>query len=158
VAPSIALPPLYHVGIVVRDMAAASADFEARWGVATERHFELDSADAAFRGAKTRVRARYGFIATGASEIELIEPLDDAPNPYNEFLAANGEGVHHLAYIVDSIDAYLDQLAITEQVKVVLDAALPMGGRFLYVEDAAYGPVVELIEMPWQQEGAVPTS
>jgi methylmalonyl-CoA/ethylmalonyl-CoA epimerase len=152
VATSPALPPLYHVGIVVRDMAAASADFEARWGVATERIIELDCASV-FRGAKAHVRVRYGFIATGASEIELVQPLDDEPNPYNEFLAANGEGVHHLAYIVDSISAYLDQPA---EVPVVLDAALPMGGRFVYVEEAAHGPMIELIELPWQAD-AVPS-
>jgi methylmalonyl-CoA/ethylmalonyl-CoA epimerase len=143
-----ALPALYHVGIVVRDMAAASADFEARWGVTTERVFELDAPRAVFRGAESRLRARYGFIATGASEIELIEPLDDGPNPYTEFLAEHGEGVHHLAYIVDSIDAHLSRLPVADRIGVILDAALPMGGRFTYVEGAAYGPVVELIELP----------
>jgi catechol 2,3-dioxygenase-like lactoylglutathione lyase family enzyme len=144
------LPPLYHVGIVVRDMAAASAAFEARWGVPTERIFDLDCADATFRGHPARVRARYGFLATGASEIELIEPLDDAPNPYNEFLAEHGEGVHHLAYIVESIAAYTDHLGgeLSTAGRVVLDAALPMGGRFTYLEGLAFGPVVELIEVP----------
>ena len=153
--PPLALPPLYHIGIVVRDMDAASADFEARWGAATERIIELDCASV-FRGAKTHLRARYGFIATGASEIELIQPVDDEPNPYNEFLADNGEGVHHLAYIVDSIGAYLDHVPDHEELAVVSDAALPMGGRFVYVEGAAHGPLIELIEMPWQT-GAVPS-
>jgi len=142
------LPALYHVGVVVRDMAAASADYTAQWGATTERIFELDCVDATFRGRPTRVRARYGFIGTGASEIELIEPLDNGPNPYTEFLAEHGEGVHHLAYIVDSIDAHLERLPVDDRIQVVLDAALPMGGRFLYVEGAAHGPVIELIELP----------
>jgi methylmalonyl-CoA/ethylmalonyl-CoA epimerase len=145
-----ALPPLCHVGIVVRDMAAAAISFESRWGVSTVRVFDLDCADATFRGNPTRLRARYGFLATGASEIELIQPLDDAPNPYNEFLSEHGEGVHHLAYIVDSIATHTDHLSreLSTADGVVLDAALPMGGRFVYLEDLAYGPVIELIELP----------
>ena len=82
--------------------------------------------------------------------------MDDEDNPYNEFLADNGEGVHHLAYIVDSISAYLDHVAVPEEISVVLDAALPMGGRFVYVEGAAQGPLIELIEMPWRA-GADPS-
>jgi hypothetical protein len=138
-------------------MAKASADFENRWGVTTERVIDLDCEDAVFRGTKARVRARYGFIATGASEIELIQPLDDGPNPYNEFLAEKGEGVHHLAYVVESITAYIDRLEGADH-KIVLDAALPLGGRFLYVEGAAHGPMVELIEIPWQTTGAAAPS
>ncbi|WP_448332505.1 VOC family protein [Streptomyces sp. DSM 41534] len=46
-------------------------------------------------------------MKTGASEIELIQPLKGRP-PYTEFLDLHGEGVHHLAYVVKSIDQYLE--------------------------------------------------
>jgi hypothetical protein len=52
-----------------------------------------------FRGVPTDVSARYRFIDSGASQIELIEPLS-SPSPYTEFLDGHGEGVHHLAYFV----------------------------------------------------------
>ncbi|MFD8337957.1 VOC family protein [Streptomyces solisilvae] len=48
-------------------------------------------------------------MKTGASEIELIQPLKGRP-PYTEFLDLHGEGVHHLAYVVEGIDQYLESL------------------------------------------------
>ena len=39
--------------------------------------------------------------------LELLEPLDDH-SPHAEFLAARGEGMHHLAFLVADFD---DQLA-----------------------------------------------
>ncbi|MFD8280668.1 VOC family protein [Streptomyces solisilvae] len=60
-------------------------------------------------GREVGSSARHGFIKTGASEIELIQPLKGRP-PYTEFLDLHGEGVHHLAYVVEGIDQYLESL------------------------------------------------
>jgi catechol 2,3-dioxygenase-like lactoylglutathione lyase family enzyme len=146
---TIALPPLLHVGLVVADMDAASADFERRWGVATERRMDLTPEWATYRGETVAFSARYGFLRSGASEVELIQPLTGS-SPYADFLQENGgDGIHHLAYVVDAIDPYLEQLRATDgDVAILLDAGLPGGGRFTYVEGAAHGTVVELIELP----------
>jgi len=148
---TVALPPLYHVGIVVADMQSAAADFERRWGAPMYRVNDADFPRTVFHGRPTTMSARYGFINTGASEIELIEPLS-TPSPYTEFLDANGgDGVHHLAYIVDAIDPYLDQLrALGVDATPLLDAAIGEDGRFVYLERTAHGPVVELIELSEQ--------
>jgi catechol 2,3-dioxygenase-like lactoylglutathione lyase family enzyme len=138
-----ALPPLLHAGLVVADMAAASADFERRWGVATTAVAEMTFVDAAYRGEPTTFTARYGFIRTGASEVELIEPIDGR-SPYGDIRETHGEGIHHLAYMVDAIDPYLGRLAVDGP--LLLDAAIPPDGRFVYVDGAAHGTVIELIE------------
>jgi methylmalonyl-CoA/ethylmalonyl-CoA epimerase len=142
------LPPLHHVGIVVADMKTASADFERRFGAPTVNLHETTWENAIMGGETVTFSANYGFIRTGASQIELIQPVAGR-SPYTEFLDAHGEGVHHLAYMVDAIDPFLsDLLGKSDGLGVQLDARIPPSGRFVYLEGAMHGPVVELIEMP----------
>ncbi|GAB2604966.1 VOC family protein [Kribbella endophytica] len=145
----LSLPALHHVGVVVEDVVKAVADYERWWGVTAGPVHDLTFPGAHLRDVEADLSARYCFIDTGASQLELIQPVSDS-SPYTEFLQANGgEGVHHLAYFVDSIDTYLEQLRDTgEAVELVLDAVVPGGGRFVYVDGLAHGPVVELIETP----------
>lgn len=146
------LPPLAHVGIVVADLERAAADYERRWGVATEPVADLALDDALLHGKQAATSARYGFISTGASQIELIQPLG-APSPYTEFLEANGgDGVHHLAYFVDGIDPFLKHLREAgETVDVGFTTSFTFrgigSGRFAYIDGLMHGPVVELIEI-----------
>jgi catechol 2,3-dioxygenase-like lactoylglutathione lyase family enzyme len=149
---SFALPPLAHVGIVVADLERAAADYERRWGVTTEQVQDLALDDARLHGKQAGTSARYGFISTGASQIELIQPLA-APSPYTEFLEVNGgDGVHHLAYIVDGIDPFLEHLREAgETVDIGFTTSFTFpglgGGRFAYLDGLMHGPVIELIEM-----------
>ncbi len=146
----LSLPPLHHVGVVVEDIAAAAADYERRWNVTAGPVHDLTFPDAHLHGRRADLSARYSFVDTGASQIELIQPVSSEASPYTKFLEANGgDGVHHLAYFVDSIDGYLEQLrAVGEPVDLVLDAEVPGGGRFVYLDGLAHGPVIELIEAP----------
>ena len=147
-----ALPPLAHVGIVVPDLERAAADYERRWGVTTDQVVDIALDDARLRGTPAATSARYGLISTGASQIELIQPLE-TPSPYTEFLEANGgEGVHHLAYVVDDIDRYIEHLrdaGETVDVSFATSATFPGwgSGRFTYVDGLMHGPAIELIEL-----------
>jgi hypothetical protein len=144
----LALPPLLHIGFVVADLDSASRDFRDRWGLETEDQLDLHVSDAVFRGAPVKFSARYAFIRSGSSEIELIQPLSGT-SPYSEFLASNGgDGLHHLAYVVEVIEPFLAQLGRTGGADVLLDARLPGAGRFVYVQGAPQGTVIELIEIP----------
>ena len=144
----VSLPALTHVGLVVADLDAAAADFRRQWGTAIDHVVELTHHGAIYRGAEIDLTARYGFIRTGGSDVELIEPIS-TPSPYADFLSSNGgDGVHHLAYFVDAIDPYLEQLAEHRASAVLqLDAPLGEGERFVYVEGASHGPAVELIQV-----------
>jgi hypothetical protein len=143
---TLTLPPLFHVGIVVADFERAVADYERRWAVKAERIMDLDFAAARLHGQEVSCSARFGFLSTGASEIELIQPLTGS-SPYTEFLEANGEGVHHLAYVVEGIDQRLKGLREAgEDPRVVFDAAIGRQARFVYLDGLAHGPAIELIE------------
>lgn len=152
---SFALPPLHHVGIVVADLERAAADYERRWGVTTEHVQNVLLDDAQLHGAPAVTSARYGFISTGASQIELIQPIGvfGIPSPYAEFLESyGGDGVHHLAYIVDGIDTFLEHLRkVGETVNVTFTTSFTFpelaSGRFAYLDGLMHGPAIELIEM-----------
>lgn len=142
---SINLPALHHVGIVVADVEAAALDYERWWGVAAGPILDLSFSKARLSGVTTDVSARYRFIDTGASQIELIERTSQ-PSPYDELLSVGG-GVHHLAYFVDRIDDYLNHLhGLGEEVEVTFDASVGGGARFVYLAGFAHGPAIELIE------------
>jgi methylmalonyl-CoA/ethylmalonyl-CoA epimerase len=142
----LALPPLAHVGIVVSDLASAAADFERRWGARVMDVAELTLSQVSYAARPADISIRHGFIRHGASDIELIEPLSDW-SPYADFLKTHrGDGVHHLAYVVDDIDRYLARLR-PAPAEVTLDGYLPNAAvRFVHVDGFAHGPTVELIE------------
>ena len=102
-------------------------------------------ADALLRQDRVCFGARYHFLTLGTTELEVIAPIGDEPSPYREFLAAGGLGMHHLAFVVPSID---EHLAARSGLDVVLDARLQPDGRFVYVEGLLAGVLVELIQMP----------
>ena len=64
-------------------------------------------------------------------DIELIEP-DENPSTWREFLDTNGEGVHHIAFVIKDMAGKIRKLA---------DMGLPLiqrgeytGGRYAYIE------------------------
>ena len=60
--------------------------------------------DLRYRGEPTEARISVAISYAGATQIELIEPLDDEPTPYRRLLAAHGTGLHHVARFVDDYD------------------------------------------------------
>lgn len=140
-------PPLLHVGMVVRDAERVAGAFERR-GLRWLRSFDLPVEAARFRGEPAAFSARYTFVGDGATELELVQPLSGR-SPYSEFLDAQGEGIHHLAYVVDSIDAHLTVLeADAPDLSLLLDVAVPNGVRFVYVAGSHHGALLELIQVP----------
>lgn len=86
------------MGIIVTDLGAAVEKYRALGFVAGEsERLESQNVDAV-------------PIRAGESWIELIAPLD-SDSPLGRFLTSRGEGLHHVAYLVDDIEATLAQLA-----------------------------------------------
>jgi glyoxalase/bleomycin resistance protein/dioxygenase superfamily protein len=144
--PAPMLPALYHVGIVVHDLQASGEDFLHRYALDQDRIMDLTVENASFRDQPASFSARYGFLPVGNTEIELIQPLT-GDSPYTEFLDQHGEGVHHLAFIVNSIEAHLAHLMTTApDSSLLLDAHIGDTTRFVYIEGTAHGAVLELIQ------------
>lgn len=88
---------LHHVGYVVEDIDAAAAVYETLGFTAGERHEIPEQHIIAMT-----FRAGHGWM-------ELIQPID-SQGPIAAFMAKRGEGVHHVAYEVDDIQAKLAEL------------------------------------------------
>lgn len=142
------LTSLDHIGYVVADAGAEITGLQSRHGFPDSRGtFDATWDNALFHGKPTTFSARYRFLSAGNTDIEVIEPRG-GHSPYSEFLASGGAGVHHLAFVVGSID---EHLTAAPDATVLLDARLQPDGRFVYVEDMLRGVLVELIQLPTRQ-------
>jgi catechol 2,3-dioxygenase-like lactoylglutathione lyase family enzyme len=99
------LPPVYQLGYVVRDIEKACRYYEAVFGTGPFSDvIDVDMNGAMLRGKPVDTAIKVAFVQSGDVQIELIEPVR-GENPYTEFLEARGEGIHHLAYKVDDMEA-----------------------------------------------------
>ncbi len=95
-----------HVGIACRNLAAATAVYEATFGltvVSRETNTEQGVNEAMLVVADS---------AAGASYVQLLEPLGPG-TPVGRFLERRGEGIHHVGYGVADIDAALAAIGAT---------------------------------------------
>lgn len=89
-------PTLDHIGIAVRSIEA-TAIYQAM-GLEIE-HVEVVET----QGVKT------AFLSVGDSNLELLEPTGPASS-VAKFIEKRGEGIHHLCFRVDDIEAHLQRL------------------------------------------------
>jgi methylmalonyl-CoA/ethylmalonyl-CoA epimerase len=92
-----------HVGIAVLDLDASIEFYESTFGL-TVAGRETNEAQG--------VREAMLFVSegpAGSSYVQLLEPLA-ADTPVGKFLAARGEGVHHIGYGVVDVAAALEEL------------------------------------------------
>lgn len=143
-------PNLHHVGIVVRSIEETGKDNAERLGLGPlTGRFTFHAEQAPYRGARVSFSAEFGYIEFGNAVMELIQPIGTDPSPYLDTLRDRGETLHHLAFVVPSID---ERLASARKANpacsVVIDAPLMEGGgRFVYVEGLIHGTLTELIEV-----------
>jgi methylmalonyl-CoA/ethylmalonyl-CoA epimerase len=129
---------IYHLGYAVEDIEAASRFYRENFGV------EL---------TEPEVVEEQGIIATmfrvGESMIELVQPTRP-DSPVGRFLARRGEGVHHVAYQVEDLEAALRELKKNGVEVVDEEPKTGAGGtRVVFVHPkSAFGVLTELVELP----------
>ncbi len=102
------LPPLRQLGIVVKDLEASAAGIEQHFDVGPFNIFEFDQKGIIEDGTEICTKIKVGMAEMGPVQIEFIQPLE-GENTYSDFLRRRGDGLHHLAYEVDSL-AFIDTL------------------------------------------------
>ncbi|MGH9506915.1 MAG: methylmalonyl-CoA epimerase, partial [Terriglobales bacterium] len=124
-----------HVGIAVRDLAAASRVYRLL-GMAPQAGEEI-----AAEGV------RVAMVPAGASRIELLEPTR-TESPVGRFLARHGEGMHHVALRVSGLEAMAARLREAGVQLVRDEVRVGAGGhRYLFLHPASSGGVlIELVE------------
>jgi methylmalonyl-CoA epimerase len=128
---------IHHVAVIVRDIEESLAVYRDLLGLEVEAVMPIESD-----------RVIIAFLGVGESKIELVQPTDDTTG-VARFLAAKGEGFHHLCLEVPDLAAVLTDL---EARGVELIDKAPRRGAegpvaFLHPR-AGRGVMVELIEAP----------
>jgi methylmalonyl-CoA/ethylmalonyl-CoA epimerase len=93
-----------HVGIACRDLEASIEFYVGAFGL-TVAGRETNEA----QGVREAMLHVADAPDGAASYVQLLEPLAD-DTPVGKFLAARGEGVHHIGYGVADVAAALDRL------------------------------------------------
>ena len=92
------LEKINHIGIAVQSIAATLPFYRDQLGMACLGTEEV---------AEQRVMV--AMLEIGESKIELLEPTSP-DSPVAKFLEKNGQGIHHIAYEVEDIEATIADL------------------------------------------------
>jgi methylmalonyl-CoA/ethylmalonyl-CoA epimerase len=87
-----------HIGIAVKDLESSNEIFKALFG---EEHYKIEEVES--EGVKT------SFFECGPNKIELLQATHDN-SPIAKYIEKKGEGIHHIAFAVDDIDAEIERL------------------------------------------------
>lgn len=128
---------LDHVAIAVENLDAAITAYRDRYRV-----------EPIYREIVESQGVEEAMIPVGGSFIQLLRPLSEE-TPVGRFLSKKGEGLHHVAYAVLSIEAALEHLSATGA--RLIDEEPRMGGRgariaFVHPADLG-GTLMELVEL-----------
>lgn len=100
-----------QIGYVTADLDAAVAQWTQKLGVGPWTVFRNVSLPGVYRGEPTEVTIDVALSYRGGVQIELIEPTNAAPSPYRGPDGAVLEGIHHIAWLVDDLDAGVAEFA-----------------------------------------------
>ncbi|HEX8252593.1 MAG TPA: methylmalonyl-CoA epimerase [Thermoanaerobaculia bacterium] len=125
---------LDHIGIAVRSLEVAKIYRALGLDV---QHVET---------VETQ-RVKTAFLSVGDSNLELLEPTSP-DSPIAKFIEKRGEGIHHICFRVDDIEAHLERLK-AEGYRLINEAPVPgaHGCRVAFLHPAAgNGVLIELSE------------
>lgn len=152
------LPEVHHIGMVVADRDRTLATLQQGFGFGPAHLVDAQLPTARVSNGVVGFSIRLGFVWMGNVLLELLQPLDDR-SPHAAFLRERGEGLHHLGFLVRSIEHELNAMALTardgQRPSMLVDATTGAaeGMSMCYVEgDSTHGAVIELIERTPQSE------
>ncbi len=87
-----------HIGIAVKNLEQSNVLFGKLFGEAAYKEEEVAS-----EGVRT------SFFKSGPNKIELLEGTTEH-SPITKFVEKKGEGIHHIAFAVEDLDAEMKRL------------------------------------------------
>lgn len=142
------LGPVDQIGFAVADLDASLPVYAAVFGPFTRRASTFSPDRVQHHGQPSSATLELAFARSGDVEIELVQ-VTDGDAPAAEHVRAHGEGLHHVRFTVDDVDA---KRALMEAAgfTTVLAGTSPRGSRFVYLErpDQLGHTQIELLQEP----------
>ena len=132
------LGKIEHVALAVADLEAAIAHYRDVWGLEVARRERVED-----QGVEE------AMLPLGGSYLQLLGPTGPETT-VGKFIERRGEGLHHIAYEVDDLEATLAELKANDV--ELIDETPRKGGRghmvaFVHPK-GNHGLLVELIQRP----------
>lgn len=89
------LKKIEHIGVAVQNIEKSIPLYRDLLGIPLKKVYESDS-----------IKTKIAFFPLGDSTIELIEAMDPS-SPVAKFVQKRGEGIHHICFGVENIEAAL---------------------------------------------------
>jgi methylmalonyl-CoA/ethylmalonyl-CoA epimerase len=126
---------LDHVVIAVHDLGAATADYEALFGRTPS-----------WRGEHPKYGTRNTLFRVDNTYVELLEPV--VPDTgVARYLERKGEGLHHVCFEVDDVEADLASLKQSGTEMIDQQTRIGLAGRICFLHPSAMdGALVELCQ------------
>ena len=105
---ALGLPPIDQLGLVVRDLASATALYGPLFG--PFHRIDGSVQECRYRGRLADVGLLIAFGRSGDLEVELIQ-WTSGESPHSEFIRQGREGMHHVRFRVDDVDAWIDRVS-----------------------------------------------
>jgi len=133
------LSKIHHVGIVVRDLEQAYGFWRDVLGLPVQVVKTVLDQD-----------VTAALLKVGESEIELLQPLSDKSG-IGKFLQKRGEGLHHLCFETDDVDAEL-AAAKAKGIRVIDEKPrLGLAGMICFLHPAATRGVLVEYAQPLEE-------
>ena len=137
-----------QIGYVVRDIDAAMDNW-LRHGVGPWFYVDDVQIDYfRYRGVDSDMKMSVALANSGDVQLELIQPRNDAPSMYKDFLDSGREGMQHIAYWSHDYQSLLDQ-ALADGYVIGQEGRIGgEQGRFAYLDtEREQGTVIEISDI-----------
>jgi catechol 2,3-dioxygenase-like lactoylglutathione lyase family enzyme len=103
-----------QIGILVKDIERTTRLMGSLFGLGPFQFIEWPNRPDQkyyFRGIERHIKNRLAFLRVGPIELEFIQVMEGDSNAFLEFLDQKGEGIHHVLFEVEDIDAVIEALS-----------------------------------------------
>jgi methylmalonyl-CoA/ethylmalonyl-CoA epimerase len=140
---------LHHVGLVVKDIDKAMAYFESigigPFKVGDQRKITIPF-KGELHGKPAEWKTTISNADLGGTELELLEPTE-GNQALKESLDATGEGLHHIGFLVNDLDATITKCK-KDGLKIWTKSKMTKGPNFLYTEPSETGSLAIELRTP----------
>jgi hypothetical protein len=137
-----------QIGYVVTDIHA-SMDEWVRHGVGPWFYIDNVVTDYfAYRGSDSDMKMSVAIANSGDVQLELIQPRNDAPSAYKDFLDSGRQGAQHIAYWSNNFQELYDS-ALAAGYTVAQEGSIGgEQGRFAYLDtEFDQGTMIEISDI-----------